>query len=98
MSSFTDYLIEIGYKPYRKVYANKKFEYIPSTYDYFTTVMGGGLDIRFMMGDKEIVFGLSENGKPPTLISPRPNGIKDDDSMNRALKTFTPMEIYEMIK
>ena len=88
MSAFTDYLIGIGYKPYRKVFVNKKFEYQLSTYDYFTTVMGGGLDIRFLKDGKEIVWGLSENGKPPTLISPRPNGIKSDDEMIREIEVI----------
>ena len=59
----------------------------------------------------EICFGLSEKGKPSTLISPRPriNFIKSvnnemvlydeqhDDSMNAALNIFTFEEIMNAI-
>lgn len=53
----------------------------------------------------EIVFGLSEFGKPPTLISPRPkirinrDGVTlnqtMDDVMNIVLMNFTPERIYD---
>lgn len=59
-----------------------------------------------------LCFGLSEYGKPPTLLKPRP-GIEikrikenkivietelNDDSVNIILKMFTPAEILAAIK
>ena len=41
----------------------------------FTSMVVGGGDIRFVKDkdfDNEIIWGLSEVGKPPTLIYPRP--------------------------
>lgn len=66
-------------------------------------------DFTFEDRRGEICFGLSETGKPPTLISPRPrievrrinNGkevIQDeqyDDSMNVVLKDISHEEIFK---
>lgn len=46
----------------------------------------GRTDNRWVKGGKEIIFGLHERGKPPTLICPRPDGVYTDDEINRILK------------
>ena len=38
----------------------------------FSTMVSGGIDVRYIKGDREIIYGLAEHKKPPTLISPRP--------------------------
>ena len=40
-----------------------------------STMNNGGVTTHFIKDDKEIIFGLNEYKKPPTLISPRPNII-----------------------
>jgi hypothetical protein len=53
------------------------WEYRP--HDYSSMVVGG-LDSRFVKDldfDNQIIWGLHERGKPPTLITPRPNIVKE---------------------
>jgi len=85
MNHITEILIDNGYKAFRKVYKDKSFHYIECEFknDYSTTV-NGNMDYRFVKDNKEVVFGLHEQHKPPTLIHPRPKGINDDE-MNRML-------------
>ena len=82
----------------------------------FSTMRVGGISNYFVKnGDFEnpIIWGLSEVGKPPTLIYPRPyyenveiiNGKKyttvglDDDGMNNMLREKSHYEIFvEIIK
>lgn len=78
----TKYLVEdLGYKSYRYISG----EYIPNNINDYSTMVEGGLDIRYIKdGDKskQIIFGLHEKGKPATLITPRPNiivKIKDSE-------------------
>lgn len=98
MTPLEQYLINIGYKRYRKAYEKKEFVYIPDTIGYyFSTMVTGWLDYRYLKGDHEIIFGLNEKDKPPTLIYPRPKNVKEDDVMNRVLKDNSPEEIYKMI-
>lgn len=100
------YLIEDqGYTPHRLV--NGK--YIPNNINDFSTMQNGGIDIRYIKGDREIIYGLNEAGRPPTLIYPRPkiilikniDGRKRvytdvfDDTMNICLKKEDPQVIYE---
>lgn len=103
---FTKYLTEdLGFKSYRKV-GN---EYIENNINDFSTMQEGGIDIRYIKDGIEIVWGLHEFKKPPTLIYPRPNvSIKTklpndrthceyggDDAMNLCLKKELPEKIYE---
>jgi len=99
MSNFEEYIVSLGYKRYRKVYENKKWAYIEDNSGYnFSTMLSGWIDYRYLKdGEHEIIFGLSEREKPPTLCYPRPKGILNDDEMNRQLKTKTPQEIYSLI-
>ena len=65
------YLMSIGYKPFRWI--SHKVGLVPCTnpYDY-STMREGGLDVILIKGDSTFVYGLHEYKKPPTLISPRP--------------------------
>lgn len=63
----------------------------------------GNIHFVYIKGESKIWYGLNEFGKPPTLISPRPN-VKEgeyyhfneygDDIMNRSLKAIDAEKIY----
>jgi len=85
-----------------------KVDYITSfdytnkiTVDYFSTSLKGAVDVRYIKDNIEIVIGLNEKGKPPTLIYPRPkimiNGDEknNDDAMNICLSKETPEDIFK---
>ena len=102
MTLFEQYLIELGYKRFRKEFYKKQWRYIPVDDDnsVYSTMVSGWLDYRYILdGDEktEITFGLNEKGKPPTLCYPRPKGIYEDDEMNKLLQLKTPDEIYKLI-
>lgn len=105
---FTKYLIEdLGFKSYRKVQGN----YVENNINDFSTLQNGGIDVRYIKDNIEIIWGLHEANKPPTLISPRPNILvetkKDskiikinqlrDDAMNICLKEETAEDIYKAL-
>ena len=100
MTDFENYLLSIGYK---KFYYDFKTNSLIET-DKHQLSSNVNIDYRYIKDDITIVFGLSEQGKPATLIHPRPlmlmhtkDGIKHhqhDDTMNAALHQFTPEEIY----
>lgn len=78
----TKYLVEdLGYKSYRYVSG----KYIPNNINDYSTMVEGGLDVRYIKDSdetKQIIFGLHEKGKPSTLISPRPKitlRVKDSE-------------------
>lgn len=67
------------------------WEYRP--HDYSSMVVGG-LDNRFVKDldfDNQIIWGLHEGGKPPTLITPRPNIIK---SVTQTIKEWRGSNWY----
>lgn len=73
--SFIEYLISIGYKPYRKKYnrSTNDFYYEEekiNDINFFSSTTPGYLDLRLVNGNKEIIYGLHEYGHPPTLIYP----------------------------
>ena len=96
---FTDYLFRNGWKPYRLVRDGNLFskKYLPIPSLDFSSMMTGMCDIRFEKGDQTIVWGMSEHGKPHTLIYPRPSGIIDDDAMNNFLASHTFDQILQHI-
>ena len=60
-------LISKGFEPFRKIGSEyKKY----TNNGYFSSCVGGMIDIRLLRGDKEIVIGLYEKDYPPTLIHP----------------------------
>jgi len=76
MNKLINLLISKGYKKFRFITNKKGFkkEYNPSIKDdTFSTMVDGGLDIRYEKDDDIWIFGLHEKGYPPTLIYPRPN-------------------------
>lgn len=67
---FTKYLIEdLGFKTFR----HKKDGLFPDDIADFSTMIYGGTQRVYIKDDISIIWGLSEMGKPPTLIYPRPN-------------------------
>lgn len=109
---FTKYLIEdLGFKSFRKIYKEGKFEYIKNNINDFSTLQNGGLDVRYIKDDIEIIWGLHEKDKPPTLINPRPKILVEtntdgrinrmnelrDDAMNICLKEEFPEDIYKAL-
>jgi hypothetical protein len=100
MTLFEEYLISIGYKRYRQGYDSKtgRVNFVESYSDQFSTM--GTCWYAFMINDdlqSQILFGLNEKDRPPTLVFPRPMGVHDDDLMNRVLKLISPKSIYDMI-
>jgi len=86
MKHITEILIDNGYKAHRAVYNKGVQEYIEVEFkNDYSSMVSGGLDYRFIKGDKEVIYGLNEYKKPPTLIRPRPKGVYRDDEMNRML-------------
>lgn len=103
MTAFEQYLFSIGYKPFKKCFEKKEWVYFPleeNELSAFSTSVTGRIDNRWVREnnfDNEIIFGLHEKNKPPTLAYPRPKGIYTDDQMNILLKNNSPEEIYKMI-
>lgn len=97
--NFPEYLKSIGYKPFRKEFSRGEWQYKPEldNDNHFSTMVNGMLDVRYLKDGIEIVFGKNEADKPPTLIHPRPVGIKFDDEMNRYISNHTNEEIYNEI-
>lgn len=93
--SFENYLIELGYK--KQVYCHKTKSLIDvKEFDILST-MGHICFFYTKDNHKQIVWGLHEINKPPTLISPRPEHILNDDDMNRCILSNTNEELYNLI-
>lgn len=94
-----EYLIGNGFKPYRAIYNKStcKFEYEPDKYglQYYSSTVPGMSDIRLIKGEIEVIYGLHEVNKPPTLIYPS-LGVNDDE-VNRVLIKQDVNEIYDKI-
>ncbi len=106
------YLMSIGYKPFR--YSRGGLVPCANPYDY-STMREGGLDVRLIKEDSVFTIGLHEFKKPPTLISPRPRiriqktivvdsvekdiviNEHDDDAMNFVLKEVECEDIFKAI-
>lgn len=95
MSAFEDYLTSIGYEKFAIERKGKNVAKVRIDKTYYSTM--DGCWAFYIKDGKEIMFGLNEFGKPPTLIHPRPKGCFWDDEMNRVLKENTPEEVYKMI-
>jgi hypothetical protein len=96
MNHITQILIDNDFKPHRKVYKNKSFNLIECEYNGQFSTESGCLDYRFIKDGFEVVYGLHEQNKPPTLISPRPVGIYTDNEMNELLMKDS-LEVYNNI-
>lgn len=109
MSPFEQYLISLGYKRYRKIYKKKQWVYEEDNEGYsFSTMSSGDLDYRYILNDVEIIWGLDEHGKPPSLVWPNPfkgqkpvyeDGkiVSPQDLISRYIKEHTPEQIYKFI-
>lgn len=103
MTSFEQMLLNKGYLKYSNNSTTKKLELDNS--DSLSTM--GILEYTYMhpASGRKVVFGLSEKGKPPTLIYPRPRiylfrdgGIITevrDNAVIVALQKFGDEYIYE---
>lgn len=101
MTSFESFLVKKGYV--KKVFDFKTMTYKEPKHHIISTMVN--LDHRYLKDGKEIIFGLNEAGKPPTLIYPRPNieltrngKIEDntsDDAMNVVLSKIDHEIIYQ---
>ncbi len=99
--SFIEYLINKGYKPYRKVYNRntKEFDYIEDdNICYFSSAVGGYTDIRLIKDDKEVIYGLHQCNHSPVLIYPRPDNITKDEDIDRLFMDNTYDQISNMLK
>lgn len=67
---FTSYLTEeLGFKGFR----NTGNGLVENKINDFSTTVPGGIHIIYVKDDVSVIWGLSEYGKPPTLVYPRPN-------------------------
>lgn len=89
-----EYLILIGYKPFR--YTKSGLVPCDNPYDY-STMREGGIDVRLIKGYSTFIFGLHEHKKPPTLISPRTNELQKDDEMNKFLADHSAREVVKIL-
>ena len=93
--NFENYIIELGYK--KQVYCHKIQTLVDvKEFDIIST-MGHICFFYTKDNHKQIVWGLHEIHKPPTLISPRPDFISNDDEMNRFILSHTNEELYNLI-
>ena len=81
--NFQEFLKANGWKPNRE------------NDDFFSSLVIGGIDVRYMKDDKIIIWGLHDRGKPPTLIYPR--RWVDDNETNKFLESHTNEEILKAI-
>lgn len=101
MTHFEQYLKYTGFAPFKMTgckYDKRVLEPLSEKETgYFSTMVPGRISNIWVKDGKEVVFGLNEKGKPPTLCYPRPKGIRRDDEMNKLLKELEPEEIFKMI-
>ena len=86
-----EYLISIGYKPFR--WTKKGLVECNNPHNY-STMVEGGLDVRLIKGKSVFIYGLNDLNKSPTLIYTRPIGINTDDLMNRYLNSNSVESVY----
>lgn len=76
MTKLEKFLIGKGYNRYRQFYNKKDMVYKLDESGYsFSSIQEGHLDYRYVKDEdfsKQIIFGLVEMHKPPTLSYPRP--------------------------
>jgi len=96
--SLPEYLLQEGFMPFRKLFIDGNWIYEPCEFNNdYSSLVNGKLDYRFIKDGKEIIWGLNERHKPPTLVYPRPKGVNTDDEMNKILLDNDSETIYNMI-
>jgi hypothetical protein len=98
MDAFELFLIKKGYVRYYLNMKTLRYEeptrYLLSSvghvrYSYFPKSENvSGMKCIDIDRKNEVIFGLNESGKPPTLIYPRPEGVYSDDVVNRSLRNI----------
>lgn len=86
------YLLSQGYQIYS--FKGTKWDLFEGN-AYYSTM--GNVHYQFRKGPLRFQLGLNEVGKPPTLLYPRPKGIRNDDEMNAFIDSHSAEEIVSII-
>lgn len=70
---------------------------VPGGASYLYCYWKGPEDDSDKVDARTIIYGLSESGRPPTLIFPRTNGVIDDNDMNRTLARHSAADVFAAI-
>jgi hypothetical protein len=106
MSAFEQYLISLGFQ---KMVQNPLTQELRPAGDTILSTLGCIAYCYHHEKFGSVFYGLNEYGKPPTLVSPRPNirhitlsdnywivrSEQEDDFMNIVLNRHTPQEVFE---
>ena len=94
--NFTTYLVSIGFKEMRQ----SEDGLVPNRHPgYFSSCEPYMVQIRYVKGDIEIIWGLGEAGYPPTLLYPLPkveNRLETKEII-KFISENTNEEIYKHI-
>lgn len=83
------YLIDNGWKVYRKNLRNGEWKYEETTFENFSSTYSEGcVDYRFIKWGFEIIYGLHERNKPPTLIYPHYMTTNGDSLTNAIMDQY----------
>lgn len=97
--SFIEYLISIGFKPYRRVYdRNSKswtYKEEEKNLSYFSSSVPGYSDLWLINGKDIIVWGLHEYKHYPTLIYPKLSFT--DYEIDRIIQKFSYKDLYKLL-
>lgn len=95
MTKFEEFLISKGYEMFAFDAKEMKY-YKPKSHIISTMVNLGHIYIHNSKDKKQIAFGLSQKGKPTTLISPRPNiRVKRYRTIDEQEKKVIENETYD---
>lgn len=94
MIGFELYLIEQGFKCYHFKVDSGKLIKVDGFCPISTMV---NIHNRYLKGNLDIKVGLSEKGRPTTIVYPRPKGIYNDDQMNQFILSNSNENILEAI-
>lgn len=98
MKHLTQILLENGWKPHRYKWNGKEWAYEPCEFtNHYSSIESGNIDYRFLKDGNEVVWGLNERWKPPTLTSPVRGFIGSwctDDDVIKYLDSKPHEEVY----
>jgi len=81
------HLLETGFKPFRRVHD----EEIPCTNPRFISSVDHNIYVYFKKEDKVVVYGMSEYGKPPTIVYPRISYYKNVTFRGKLTRSYQLM-------
>lgn len=104
MIGFQEFLINNGFKSFRKIYKNKEWILVSHKEcgikdNEFTSMVHGGLYIYYIKDNLQVEWGLGDQDKPPTLLYPYPltNLSKCQDTNERVLKNFSNEDVFDSL-